>query len=61
MQILTVKHWTEVFDPYGRVKGRTKGTEGIAILQKDQQCQLTWTPRSSQRLSHQPKSIEGQV
>jgi hypothetical protein len=27
MQILTAKHWTEVGDPYGRAKGRIKGTK----------------------------------
>jgi hypothetical protein len=31
LQILTVKHWTEVGDPYGRVRGRLEGTEGMAI------------------------------
>jgi hypothetical protein len=30
-------------------------------LLEDQQCQLTWTPGSSQRLSHQLKSIHGLV
>ena len=28
MQILTAKHWTEVGDPYGRVRRRIEGTEG---------------------------------
>ena len=28
MQILTANHWTEVRDPYGRVRGRIEGTEG---------------------------------
>jgi hypothetical protein len=27
MQILTAKHYTEVRDPYGRVRRRSKGTE----------------------------------
>ena len=28
MQILTVNQWTEVGDPYGRVRGRIEGAEG---------------------------------
>ena len=28
MQILIAKHWTEVRDPYGRVRGRIEGAEG---------------------------------
>ena len=31
---------TEVRDPYGRVRGRIEGTEGMATTQEDQQCQL---------------------
>jgi hypothetical protein len=27
MQILTANHWTEVRDPYRRVRGRTEGAE----------------------------------
>ena len=27
MQILKGKHWTEVRDPFGRVRGRTEGTK----------------------------------
>jgi hypothetical protein len=34
-----------------------KELKGIAIQQEEQQCQLTQTPQSSQRLSHQPKNI----
>ena len=34
-----------------------KGLKGMGTPQEDQQSQLTWTPGSSQRLSHQPKSI----
>ncbi|EDL37377.1 mCG1046215, partial [Mus musculus] len=29
----------------------------IGTLQEDQQSQLTWTTRGSQKLNHQPKSI----
>jgi hypothetical protein len=28
MQTLTAKHWTEVRDPYGRIGGKSEGTEG---------------------------------
>ena len=28
MQILTAKHWTELGDPYGRVRERSEGNEG---------------------------------
>jgi hypothetical protein len=28
MQILRINHWTEVGDPYGRVRGRIEGAEG---------------------------------
>jgi hypothetical protein len=28
MQIPTIKPWTEVINPYGRVRGRTEGAEG---------------------------------
>jgi hypothetical protein len=34
-----------------------KALKGIGTPQEDQQCQLTWTLGSSQRLSYQPKSI----
>jgi hypothetical protein len=27
MQILTANNWTEVWHPYGRIRGRTEGTE----------------------------------
>jgi hypothetical protein len=27
MQILTANHWTEVWDPYGRDRGRIEGDE----------------------------------
>jgi hypothetical protein len=28
MQILTANDWTESYDPYGRVRGKTEGAEG---------------------------------
>ena len=56
MQILTVNHWTELRDPNGRVRGRTKGAEGdcnpigrtISTYQ---------TTQNSQRLNHQPPRV----
>jgi hypothetical protein len=36
-----------------------KALKGIETRQEDQLNQLTWTPGNSQRLSHQPKSING--
>jgi hypothetical protein len=30
MLIFTAYHWTEVRNPYGRVRGRDEGAEGIA-------------------------------
>jgi hypothetical protein len=32
MQILIASHWTEVRDPYGRVRGRIEGAEGDGNL-----------------------------
>jgi hypothetical protein len=40
---------------------RLKALKEIATPQEDQQYLLTWTPGSSQRLSHQPKIIVGLV
>jgi hypothetical protein len=31
-QILTANHWTEIGNPYGRVRGRTETAEGIETL-----------------------------
>jgi hypothetical protein len=38
-----------------------KELKGMATPEEEQQCHLTWTPGSSQRLSHQPKNIHGLV
>jgi len=38
-----------------------KEKKGVATLHGEQQCQLTWTPQSSQRLSHKQRSIQGLV
>jgi hypothetical protein len=48
---------TKVRDFYGIVRGKIEALKRIGTPQEDQQSQLTWTPGSSQRLSHQPKSI----
>ena len=55
----TDKHWTETRDLYRKLGEELKTLKEMATLQEDQQCQLTWTPESSQRQSHQPKSICG--
>jgi len=36
-------------------------SSGMATPYEDQQCQLSWNPGSSQRLSQQPKSIHGLI
>jgi hypothetical protein len=52
MQIPIAKHWTEVRDSYGRVRGRIEGPEGDGNPTGDQQSHLIWTSGSSQRLRH---------
>ena len=55
---LTPNHWTEVGDPNGRDRGGDWWSwSGLQPYKEEQQYQLTQTPQSSQRLSHQPKSI----
>jgi hypothetical protein len=41
MQRPIAKHWTEVREFYGRVGGRSEGSEEIGTPQEDQQSQLT--------------------
>jgi len=38
-----------------------KKLKGMAIPQEEQQYQLTLTSQSSQRLGHQPQSMQGMV
>jgi hypothetical protein len=33
--------------------------KGVETTQEEQQCQLTWTPQSSKRLSQTPRGIHG--
>jgi hypothetical protein len=54
---LITNHWTELRNPYGRVRRRTEGTEGIATLLEE----LTRHLQCFKRLSHQPKCIYGPV
>jgi hypothetical protein len=56
MQIITAEHWTEVGNPYGKVRGRSEGTEGDDPIGKSTEL-TNLSPGSSHRLSHQPKSI----
>jgi hypothetical protein len=53
MQILTVNHWTEVTEPYGRVRERVEGAERDGNPLGRPPISTTWTPQSSQGLSHQ--------
>ena len=58
--MLTAKHCTEVGDSKEELEEGSNELKGVAAPKEDQ-CQLPWTPGSSQRLSYQPKSIHGPV
>ena len=45
--------------PIKDLGGGLKELKGIATPEEGQQCQQTWTPDISQRLSHKPKTIHG--
>jgi hypothetical protein len=47
-------------DPCGKVLKRIEVLKKMTTPQEDQQCQLTWTTGSSQRLSYQPNSMKGE-
>jgi len=38
MQMLTVKYWTEVRDPYGGFGGKIEGIEGDRVYCMGQNC-----------------------
>jgi hypothetical protein len=61
MQMLIDNHQTEHADTNGRVRGRTKGAEGVCnpIRRITISINQTNFPQSSQELNHQPKSIHG--
>ena len=61
MQILTGKHWLELRDPDGRVRGRTKGAEGGGNPIGRTIVSTNYTHQCSQGLTHQPKSVHGLV
>ena len=61
MQILTGKHWLELRDPDGRVRGRTKGAEGDGNPIGRTIVSTNYTHQCSQGLTHQPKSVHGLV
>jgi hypothetical protein len=44
-------------DSCGSIKEKLEEAERRVTLYEDQQSQLTWTPKISQTLSHQPGSI----
>ena len=53
-------HWTDPGDPNGRVRGKTEELKRRFPI-GGTPVSTNWTPQSSQRLSHQPKSIHGSV
>ena len=55
MQMLTAKYWNEVWNPMEELGEGLKELKGVTTPQVEQQCQLTWSPSSSQRLNYQPK------
>jgi hypothetical protein len=62
MQILTANHWTELGDPNGKVRGRTKGSErDYNFIGRTTISTNGTSPQSSQGLNHHPKRIYGLV
>jgi hypothetical protein len=61
MQIFTANHRTELWDPSGRVRGKTEGTKVDCNPMERTTILTNQTPQSSQGLNHQPKSIHGWV
>jgi hypothetical protein len=59
MEILTVNHWAEPEETNGRVRGRAERNEGDYNYMGTTTVSINRTPQSSQRLNHQPKSIQG--
>jgi hypothetical protein len=57
--MLTAKHWTKHGDPYGGVRGRTKGAEGVCNYIGRTILSTNQTLQSSQGLNHQTKSTHG--
>ena len=58
MQITTNIHWTEVEDPYGRVKRGIRGPQRDVNLTEIPTVWTNLDPWETHRLSHQPKSIQ---
>jgi hypothetical protein len=58
IQILIINLWNKVKDPYGRIRGRIEGAEGMAPLPT---VSTNMDPLSSQNLIHQPKCTYGLV
>jgi hypothetical protein len=59
MQRPTTKYQAELGESCGRVEDRSDKQEGLRTPQEDLQNQLTQGHGDSQRLSHQPKSMQG--
>jgi hypothetical protein len=61
MQILTVSHWTEPGDSNRRVRERDEEAKGDCNPMERRTVSINGTPQNSQGISHQPRSIHGQV
>ena len=59
--MLVANHWTELGIPYGGVKERTEGAEGVCnpIGRTTISTKQTSPPQRSQELNHQLKSTHG--
>jgi hypothetical protein len=57
----TANYWTELRDPYGRVRGRIEGAVRDCSPIGRTTVSTNQTPQRFQRLSYQPKSIHGLV
>ena len=57
MQIFSPNQWTELADPVAELGKRRKKLERRVAMKEDKQSQLTWIPKISYILDHQPGSI----
>ena len=58
MQILTASHWTEDWDPYGRIRERIEGTEGDGNPIGRPTVSTNLDSWELPETEHQPKSIQ---
>jgi hypothetical protein len=59
MQRTTVKHWMDLGDSYGRVRGRIEGPEGDRKSTGRSTESTNLDPWGSQKLNYYPKSTQG--